>query len=291
MKSQIATTRQAIEIALRQYLPSANGRDNQISKAIEYIVSAPGKRLRPVLMLEIARCLGFASEQIMPSACAIEYIHTSSLLLDDLPCMDDAKVRRGQPTVHLAFNEYTAILASIALLMEAFALIARNAKQLNVPQAGIADLVSDTAQTIGLKGMIVGQYLDLSLEDSHLEQQQVDYIHDHKTTVLFEASVNIACTLCGVERQIRDALVEYGRTIGRAFQIADDILDASDEVQPRSKDKHKDAGKTTYVNLLGIEGSKKRLHVLVETAVEAVQVVPSNENLQVLARYIEEQVS
>jgi len=282
--------RKLIDRHLRGFIAPNHGFENDVIDAIEYIALAPGKRLRPILMLEIADVLGVDSKKILPSACAIEFIHTSSLILDDLPCMDDARMRRSKPAVHIAFNEYTAILASIGLLVQAFKLINENALEIGIGREEITRATAILAGSIGLQGMIAGQFMDLNLDDKPMKPEQVEYIQNHKTTVLFESAVKIACLLCSAEKSVEDRFHEYGRSIGRALQVADDILDVTGTEKTTRKDVGKDVRKYTSVDLYGLDGARNKLHDLIQNAVSQIADFPQTENLIQLAEFIEKNV-
>ncbi len=290
MHPELEKTRLLIDDSLATYIPQGGGRESRILDAMRYMTLAPGKRVRSILLLEIASALGRPVEAFLPSACAVEFIHTASLILDDLPCMDDGKIRREQPTIHLAFNEYTAILAAVALLMQAFALISRNAEALDVPRPELIEMTSGLAQTIGAQGMIAGQYLDLASEDLQLNGEAVEYIRDHKTTLLFKSAATIALTLARAASSEWAVLSEYATCLGKAFQIADDVNDVVGDEKSLGKDHRKDARKCTSVDLFGIEGAKKEADRLVNQAIEQAGLLPRSNSLIILARYVEEQI-
>ena len=288
MHKKLEQTRELINQSLPQFIPTGNGHSNQVLDAMLYITLAPGKRIRPIFMLEIFRSQGMDIHKILPSACAIEFIHTASLILDDLPCMDNAKIRRGQPSTHLAFNEYTAILASLSLLMQAFGMIYQNAEELSIDRSEMVALTVELSQTIGVQGMISGQYLDLTSEALKLDREEVDYIHDHKTTLLFKSAAKIAATLCQAGPTTQNLLLAYGQNIGKAFQIVDDILDSAGDPENLGKEIEMDSKKKTYVDLLGIQGAKQEVHRLIERAMEQCRTLPNDNHLDLLARSIEE---
>lgn len=229
-----------IENALKKYLPPSGTYPTQLHRAMRYSVLNGGKRIRPVLAIAVCEALGGSIKHVLPAACAIELIHCSTLILDDLPCMDNDDYRRGKPSCHKAFGEDTAILASSALMGLAFEILGKvNSK-----------IITYTAHAYGSKGLIGGQTVDLAGGD-------IRYIHLHKTAMLFEASVYAGAIAGNADKKQLAALTRYGRDIGLAFQIADDLLDIKGENKE----------KATYPGLYGIKKSKKILEDLKKDAI------------------------
>jgi geranylgeranyl diphosphate synthase type II len=239
-----------------------------IEKSMRYSLMAGGKRLRPVLVMAAAECLGLPGRKVIKTACALEMIHTYSLIHDDLPAMDDDDLRRGKPTNHKVFGEAIAVLAGDGLLTLAFEAAADNARQLKLNGPAVAELISVIAAGSGTRGMVGGQVADLDAEGfpnkaltngrKAQAKRLLEYIHTHKTAALITASLEAGAVLAGGRAADRKALREYGRAIGLAFQIADDILDrVGDKKKLGKKGSDLANNKLTYPRLYGLEGSRQ----------------------------------
>ena len=275
----------AVDAALERFLPAETLRPETLHKAMRYSVFAGGKRLRPVLVIAGAEAVGGTAELVMPTACAMELIHTYSLVHDDLPAMDNDDFRRGVPTNHKVFGEAMAILAGDALLTLAFRLVADNAGQ----SAALRDVVVDIADAAGHKGMVAGQVADLEAEGRRVGADMVDYIHAHKTGALIRTSLRIGATLCGADAAQMRALSVAGADLGLAFQIVDDILDvvASSEELGKTAGKDQIQQKATYPAIHGIEASRARAAFLIRDAEESLRVLgPRAEPIRALGRFI-----
>lgn len=238
----------------------------RLGEAMRYAVLGGGKRFRPFLVLESARLFGLAPEVALEAAAAVELVHCYSLVHDDLPAMDDDELRRGQPTVHIAFDEATAILAGDALLTLAFEVLTSPRAH---PDAGVRCTVAlALARAAGPAGMVGGQQLDLEAESLPRQGAEdiarVRRIQDMKTGALIAFSAEAGAVLAGAPEEDRRALASYGRALGAAFQIADDLLDVEGEEATIGKATGKDAaaGKATFVSALGIGGARERLRQL-----------------------------
>jgi geranylgeranyl diphosphate synthase type II len=254
---------------------------------MRYSVFAGGKRLRPVLVIAGAEAVGGAAERVMPTACALELIHTYSLVHDDLPAMDNDDFRRGVPTNHKVFGEATAILAGDALLTLAFRLVADNARATNLD--ALQAVVVDIADAAGHGGMVAGQVADLEAEGRQVGADTVDYIHVHKTGALIRTSLRVGAVLCGATSEQVRALSVAGADLGLAFQIVDDILDvvASSEELGKTAGKDQIQQKATYPAIHGIEPSRARARFLVGEAEEALASFgPRAEPIRALGRFI-----
>ncbi len=259
--------RRTVERTFDTCLPSEGEYPTVIHEAIRYAALGGGKRIRPILVRATARALGFEPERVTKAACAVEYVHCSSLVLDDLPSMDDATTRRGRPTVHRAFGVATAILSADALLMHAFRLVAENGVEVGANTRSLATAISELATAVGSYGMVGGQHVDL--ESAALPEataETVEYIQSRKTGSLFVVAGTIGATLLGVSAETRAALAAYARNVGLAYQIVDDILDAESDAGTLGKDVRQDSGKPTFVTLRGIDGARS---LAVELAEEA----------------------
>jgi len=277
----------AVDAALDGFLPAETERPETLHKAMRYSVFAGGKRLRPVLVIAGAEAVGGTADQVMPTACAMELIHTYSLVHDDLPAMDNDDFRRGVPTNHKVFGEAIAILAGDALLTLAFRLVADNASRCGA--ATLQDVVADIADAAGHRGMVAGQVADLEAEGRQVGADTVDYIHAHKTGALIRTSLRVGARLCGATAQQVQALSVAGADLGLAFQIVDDILDvvASSEELGKTAGKDQVQQKATYPAIHGIEASRARARFLIEEAEAALAVLgPRAEPIRALGRFI-----
>ncbi|MEX0711023.1 MAG: polyprenyl synthetase family protein [Pirellulales bacterium] len=291
--------RPRIEQALEAYTRFGPGCPQPLAEAIRYSLLAPGKRLRPLLVLMAAEACGGNIEPSLPAACAVEMVHAYSLVHDDLPAMDDDDLRRGRPTSHKVFGEATAILAGDALLSMAFEVLARDTRPAEVAAACCAAL----AQAAGPAALVGGQADDLEagggtaaampedIEDITERLAVLESIHQRKTGAMFLVSLKLgALTAGGDSRQIK-ALDEYGRRLGLAFQIMDDLLDVNGDETAMGKRVGKDAdrGKLTFPALLGAGESRARAGRLVAEACDALAPLgPPAEGLVMLARYVVE---
>ena len=276
----------AVDVALDRFLPPETERPETLHKAMRYSVFAGGKRLRPVLVIAGAEAVGGSAERVMPTACALELIHTYSLVHDDLPAMDDDDFRRGVPTNHKVFGEAIAILAGDALLTLAFRLVAENARD---RVGALGDVVVDIADAAGHAGMVAGQVADLEAEGRPVGAETLDYIHTHKTGVLIRASLRAGAMLCGADAPQLRALSLAGANLGLAFQIVDDILDvvASSAELGKTAGKDQIQQKATYPGIHGLAASRARARALLDEAEEAlVPFGPRAEPIRALGRFI-----
>ena len=240
--------------------------------AMEYSLLSGGKRLRPVLTLEVCRLCGGDVEQALPFACAVECIHTYSLIHDDLPCMDDDDLRRGRPTNHKVYGQAMALLAGDALLTAAFELIAQHGLELDDPRRGLA--VADClGRAAGARGMVGGQVLDMAGEDRSLSLAEVEELQRLKTGALISAAAEIGCIVAGGSEDDLDAVRRYARDLGLAFQIRDDILDVEGDEAVLGKSVRSDArsGKSTFVTLKGVEACEQMVWARTEEAKQALR--------------------
>jgi geranylgeranyl diphosphate synthase type II len=265
--------------------PFRQGDAVRLGEAMRYSLEAGGKRVRPVLCLLACEAVGGTPAEALPGALALEYVHTYSLIHDDLPAMDDDDLRRGRPTNHKVFGEGHAILAGDALLTEAFGVLAGAA----LDPVKRAEALALLAEGAGWRGMAGGQALDL--EGEKLATYDLDHlrlIHRLKTGALLRASVEIGAVLGGAAPEVRSALRAYGEAIGLAFQIQDDILDATATEAELGKRAGKDAGrgKITYPSLLGLDGARQALEEATETALCHLASLPNRNSLAAWARYL-----
>lgn len=273
-----ATIRKRIERRLDELVPSAPDSPQRLHEAMRYSLLAGGKRVRPIVTLMVTDHLGGQVDLALDPACAIEMVHTASLILDDLPCMDDARLRRGRPANHLVFGENTAVLAALALLNEAYAVLARSPQL--APELRLT-LVEQLTRAIGSDGLIGGQERDLNEGDCGQDPAALERIHDQKTAALFVICVELGARIAGVDDDGRlEPLRSFGRNLGLAFQILDDLLDASGDESAAGKDVGKDESKHTFVTCMGPERARLRANRFVEAAAQALApLAPASEPL------------
>jgi farnesyl diphosphate synthase len=254
-----------VTVAIDALLPRAQGPERRLLEAMRYAALAGGKRLRPFLTLEAGRLFEADEKALLRAAVAIECIHTYSLIHDDLPCMDDDDLRRGQPTVHKQYDEATAVLAGDALLTIAFEIVADPETHPD-PQMRCL-LISGLAKAAGPQGMVAGQMIDMLGPDSE-DVSAVARMNRLKTGALIAFSVDAGAMVGGASDDARHALARYAQDIGLAFQMVDDLLDADGDPAIMGKGVAKDmaAGKTNFVSLLGVEGARQRVQLLAAQA-------------------------
>ncbi len=286
-EDRIAYYQQRIDDCLDRALPQAATVPERLHEAMRYAVFNGGKRVRPLLVYATGECLGVDPDQLDSPAAAIELIHAFSLVHDDLPAMDDDDLRRGKPTVHVQFDEATAILAADALQPLAFSVLAAVADASDSTRTALVRLVAGAAGSVGMTG---GQSIDLDAEGKTLPPAELEHMYSLKTGALIHAAIMAACLLCDdLDRQHVKALDDFGRLVGVAFQIKDDILDVEGETHVIGKPSGSDEKlrKATYPSLFGIEASRARCNELLEQALERLEPFgTAAAPLEWLARYI-----
>ena len=282
LRQQKAKVEQALDSSI------AIAKPEKIYEAMRYSLLAGGKRLRPILCLATCELTGGTEEMAMPTACALEMIHTMSLIHDDLPAMDNDDFRRGKPTNHKVYGDDIAILAGDGLLAYAFEYVATQTK--NVAPENILQVVACLGRTVGAAGLVGGQVLDLESEGkTDITAETLSFIHTHKTGALLEASVVSGAMLADASTEDIARLSQYARDIGLAFQIIDDILDitATDEQLGKTAGKDLQAQKATYPSLWGLEKSQHKARELVDNAISQLSVYGTKaEPLKAVANYI-----
>jgi geranylgeranyl diphosphate synthase type II len=288
LDSYILSKQRQINSALEEIL-SHTSNSNRLIKAMKHSLMAGGKRLRPILCITSAEAVNGQTDDVMRAACALEMIHTYSLIHDDLPAMDNDNLRRGQPTCHIAFDEATAILAGDALLTFAFEILS-SIELANINHAlKWLQVINKIARAAGYKGMIEGQMRDMSAEDTLLSLEKLEEMHALKTGALIEASIITGAVLGdGTSEQIKKLKI-YARNIGLAFQVADDILNVEGDPALMGKDVGTDKArkKSTYPSILGIEKSKGLAKKLVNNALQSLDHFDNkSDSLRAIAHYI-----
>jgi geranylgeranyl diphosphate synthase type II len=257
-----------------------------VADAVQDVLFAPAKRLRPILTLLVADVFKTPAEVVLPGACAIELVHTASLILDDLPSMDAASMRRGRPACHVVHGEATAILAAFALINRGFEVLA-SGWQDGPDAAGRAALAQSLAQAIGLDGLIAGQAMDLAMTGRAIDLKTLEYIHSRKTGALFMAAAALGARAARASEAEQAALLAYAKNLGLAFQIVDDLIDATGDSRDSGKDVRQDVGKTTFVSFAGVAGARQLAQELVAASVGSLEGLgPRAEPLRDLARYV-----
>jgi geranylgeranyl diphosphate synthase type II len=289
LKAYLEERRQLINRALVAYLPAVRGPAFRVVQAMHYSLFVGGKRLRPILCLAAAEAVGGDPGEALAVACALEMVHTYSLIHDDLPAMDDDDLRRGQPTCHKQFDEATAILAGDGLLTEAFHILAAAAPRFQGREAMLLEVVELLSKGAGYRGMVGGQMLDLMAEGRKISLKELETVHRLKTGALLTAATRSGALVGGGSRVEVTALTAYGERFGLAFQVTDDLLDVegtTEEIgKPAGSDEKRQ--KATYPALLGLEASRQWAGRLVEEAVAELEPFQERaEPLRELARYL-----
>jgi geranylgeranyl diphosphate synthase type II len=291
IRQYLQEKKEKLDSALKRYLPKREEYTLNLHNAIQHSLFAGGKRIRPILSIASFEAVGGRGEKILPFACALEMIHTYSLIHDDLPAIDNDDFRRGKPTCHKTFGEAIAILAGDGLLTEAFKLMTNQPAKDHPSSDGglVLDLINEVAQAAGVSGMVGGQVVDIESEGKAVDLPTVQYIHTHKTGAMILASVRVGAKLGGAKGEILKALTRYGENLGLAFQIVDDILNVEGEADLMGKKTGSDLskGKATYPSVLGMEESKRRAKELVRLAVDALGTLgPEADPLREIARFV-----
>ena len=286
LKQYLEARRLMVEEALEVALPKQDGPESRVVEAMRYSLFAGGKRLRPILCLAASEAVGGEVQAAMPAGCALEMIHTYSLIHDDLPAMDDDDLRRGKPTNHKVYGEAIAILAGDGLLTEAFVLLSDSNSLL--PERAV-QVIGVIAEAASYRGMVGGQVVDMLSQNKGADLETVQQMHSRKTAALIAAAAESGA-LAGKGSEVQDAaLARYGRAIGLAFQIADDILDIEGDAELLGKTTGADEarGKVTYPATVGLERSRQAANEMVTDALVALEGFDDRANpLRSLAHYI-----
>lgn len=289
VEDYLSNRKEVVDKKLLELLPSPTGSDNtRLRESMRYSILAGGKRLRPILCIAASEAVGGTLEKALTVACAIEMIHTYSLIHDDLPSMDDDLLRRGLPTNHSVFGEAVAILAGDALLTDAFFVIVNEGISNGLPPPVVIEVVRDIAKAAGSEGMVSGQALDLALEGREVTVELIEMTHSLKTGALIEASIISGGRIGGANKDQLSRFREYARALGLAFQIIDDVLDVeggSEIGKTQGTDARKK--KATYPGLIGVGKAKEIATQLTEKAVLALKDFDARaEPLRQLALYL-----
>jgi geranylgeranyl diphosphate synthase, type II len=287
LKAYLRSRQRKIDRALDRYLPRANTKPATLHKAMRYSLFAGGKRLRPILCLAATEACRGNIDDALPLACALECIHTYSLVHDDLPSMDNDDLRRGRPTCHKVFGDGIAILAGDALLTIAFEIVSRTkpARRYNT-----SALLREISVAAGSQKLIAGQVADLEAEGKDVKRDQLQFIHKNKTAAILKSSVRLGAMSANADARKLSAITRFGQRLGLAFQIIDDILDVTQtsEILGKSAGKDVAAKKATYPAVIGLEKSRAEARRLTRQAHNALSMFSSSdaEPLHVLANYL-----
>jgi geranylgeranyl diphosphate synthase type II len=258
-----------VDSALDRFLPKEKERPSTIHSAMRYSVFAGGKRLRPILCIAAAEACGGEISNALPPACAVELMHTYSLVHDDLPAMDDDDLRRGRPTCHKVYGEGMAVLCGDALLTEAFIVLAKTEP---TKRYGVREYIADLAETGGSRKLIGGQVLDLEGEGKKLTKKDLVRIHESKTAALLTSSLRLGAMTANATPAKLEAITKFGYALGLAFQVIDDILDVTQSTEVLGKTAGKDQAveKATYPSIIGLEASRKEAAKLTKQAMDSL---------------------
>ncbi len=283
-KTDFENARQKVDAALDRQLPSLDGFGGRLHEAMRYSVFSGGKRLRPCLCLLVNQCLDGREEDALPAACALELVHTYSLIHDDLPAMDDDDFRRGKPSCHMAFDEATAVLAGDALLTLAFEVIAGKTPEKKMA----ASLALVLAEAAGAAGMVLGQMRDLLGERKEPEIEKVRAIHEAKTAAMIRSAFEIGAISAGADTDTAGRMAEAGEWIGLVFQVIDDILDIESTSEQLGKTAGKDIleGKMTYPAAIGLDASRTKAKEMTDTALDLLVPKERFEPLREMVLYM-----
>ncbi len=287
LKKYLRTHQKEIDRALDRYLPKASTKPATLHKAMRYSLFAGGKRLRPILCLAAAEACRGNVDAALPLACAVECIHTYSLVHDDLPSMDNDDFRRGRPTCHKVFGDGIAVLAGDALLTIAFEIVS-TAKP--APRYDISILLREVAVAAGSQRLIAGQVADLEAEGKRVKRDQLRFIHENKTAAMLKSSVRLGAMSANADAKKLSAITQFGERLGLAFQVIDDILDVTQtsEILGKSAGKDLAAKKATYPAVIGLEKSRAEAGRLTRQSHDALSVFRGHdaEHLHALANYL-----
>jgi geranylgeranyl diphosphate synthase type II len=286
LKPYLAARQKEVDRALARYLPRENVKPATIHKAMRYSLFAGGKRLRPILCLAAAEACRGQTSASLPLACALECIHTYSLVHDDLPSMDNDDLRRGRPTCHKVFGDGIAILAGDALLTIAFEIAAQTQP---TRRYGLKQIIEEIAVAAGSSKLIAGQVADLEAEGQPITRAQLRYIHENKTAALITTSVRLGAMSANATAKQLDTITEFGGALGLAFQVIDDILDVTQTSEKLGKSAGKDiaAQKATYPAVIGLDNSRAEAQRLTNEAHAALAPLGTDaEILRAIASYL-----
>ncbi len=270
LKDYLGSRAKSVDSALNRLLPRETVKPVTLHKAMRYSLLAGGKRMRPILALAAAEACGGKTQRALPAACAVECVHTYSLIHDDLPCMDDDDFRRGRPTSHKVFGEGIAVLAGDALLTVAFEILAGASE---TSRYKTSDLIKELSSAAGSRYLIAGQVADLEAEGKKSTRAELRFIHEGKTAAMIAVSLRLGAMSANATAKQLEAVTVFGNSLGLAFQVIDDILDITQTSEKLGKSAGKDlkAQKTTYPALIGLDAARREARKLTAAAHEALK--------------------
>ncbi|MFC1734127.1 polyprenyl synthetase family protein [candidate division KSB1 bacterium] len=277
LQNYLKERKELVEAALDKHLLPSNTYPESLHKAMRHSIFAGGKRLRPILAIAVAELLGTKADDVMATACALEMTHTALLILDDLPCMDDATIRRGKPCCHKVYGEDVADLAAISLILRAVEIVED------------IDVVHEISACLGSEGVAGGQTIDLETMNKKTDFETLKYIHEHKTGALFVGAIKASCIKAKADEEKTKALIDYAENLGLMFQIKDDLLDVESTPEELGKDTQKDEKKNTFVTHFGVEKSREMMKQYMWDAIKALKAFEGKaEILADIARFVAE---
>ena len=275
-------TKEVVDAKLVMYMENNEPLLEILQESINYTLYSGGKRVRPLFCFIVGEMFDVPKNKLLSLACALEMIHTASLIMDDLPHMDNAKIRRGKAANHLIYGQDVAALASIGLLTRAYEVVLNDP---DLPHDKKSRVVSKLANVVGISGMVGGQFVDLKFSSHSMESSTLEYIHTHKTASLFVASGSTAAIIGDAAEDEIQALETYAKNLGFAFQVLDDLLDATGNVKDVGKSLNNDAG--SFVTLFGVSKSKELVKEYTDNAIQAIKKLDRNyEKLVILAHVL-----
>jgi geranylgeranyl diphosphate synthase type II len=287
LKKELALLKEQIDSELDNQLHYEHDYPPRIREALRYCVLNGGKRLRPILAVKTGEMYGVNREKLIPAAAALEYVQSFTLVHDDLPCMDDAELRRGKPTLHRAYDEAIAVLAGDALLNLAFGVIAKEGMK-HFGAELVLRVIMELSEALGIDGVLGGQVLDLHPERFSSKLEDVTKVHQLKTACFFRASLRMGAILAEAPDQDLEKLTKYSEEFGLAFQVTDDILDETGTIEEVGKDVGHDAmiDRINYVKAFGLDGARKKAKESVLRAEDALKGLPDTGFLVELVKYL-----
>ncbi|MDQ3282364.1 MAG: polyprenyl synthetase family protein [Acidobacteriota bacterium] len=270
MPDSFAARRALIDETLAE-LAGRTGAPAPLAAPLARALASAGKRVRGILLIAVGEAFGCRAEKLARAAAAIEMVHASSLILDDLPAMDDALLRRGAPTLHREFGEDLAILSAVALLNHAYGLVAQVHAELSPRRWPMQQVVQRVVDAVGWNGTIAGEAVDLHSEESRLDFDTLEFIHSRKTGTLFVAAAAVGGMFANIHPAPLQRIEVFAKNLGLAFQITDDVLDVTSNPETLGKDVGKDEQRLTFVKLAGVDGARKLSEELVETSLAAIE--------------------
>lgn len=287
VKWALADTKHLVDEALERYLPRVGETPTELPAAMRHAVNG-GKRVRPYLVIRAAQAFGLPAEAVLPIACGIEMMHCATLVHDDLPCIDNADLRHGQPSCHVAFGECTAVLAADALIILGFECAARQTESAGILPQSVVQCLREFAECTGPRGLIVGEALDIETENRSYTEAELEFIHLNKTAKLIIFSARAGAILAGAPADQLATLTDYAEALGLLFQITDDLLDVTSTEAEMGKPVGADAqaGKATYPGLLGLAAAQRRAAQVAARAMTAAHQLPDADVWVSLAEFI-----